>query len=62
MCDFSGTTQQEQVGVALGFVTHLVYLLGQFLMVPLQYALRPNGSRSMVTDNVHEEQTINCKE
>ncbi len=62
MSVFTGGAQPEQIGVALGFVTHLVYLLAQFLLVPLQYSLRPHGSKSLVTDNLHEEQTIEFKE
>ena len=58
----SGRTDQEQIGVALGFVAHLVFLLARFLMVPLQYILRPNGSRSIVSDNFHEDQGLDVKE
>ena len=58
----SGRADQEQIGVALGFVAHLVFLLARFLMVPLQYILRPNGSRSIVSDNFHEDQGLDVKE
>ncbi len=48
----------EQPGVALGYVAHLVHHLAQILLVPLQYEIRPNGSRSHICDYISNEAII----
>lgn len=55
-------TPAEQTAVALGFVAHLVHLLGKFLLVPLQFPIKPVGSRSLIYDHFHEEQNLDIKE
>jgi hypothetical protein len=49
----SAAASAEQTAVALGFVAHLVQLLSQFLLVPLQYPIQCNGSRTTIIDNIH---------
>ena len=58
----SGSASPEQAAVALGFVAHLVHLLAHFLIVPLQYPIRPNGSRSIIIDDVHDDQSLDIRE
>ena len=48
----------EQYGVALGYTAHLVSLLGQVLQVPLQYPIKPCGSKSTISDHISEEVVI----
>ena len=55
-------TPSEQTAVALGFVAHLVHLLGKFLLIPLQFPIKPVGSRSLIYDHFHEEQNLDIKE
>ena len=53
----------EQLGVALGYVSGLVYHLSRVLLVPLQYPIKPNGSRSYICDCISDETLIdNIKE
>ena len=54
--------QLEQTAVVLGFVAHLVHLLGKFLIIPLQFPIKPVGSRSLIYDHFHEEQNLDIKE
>ena len=53
-----GGATPEQVGVALGFVAQLVHYLAKFLLIPLEYPIKPYGSRSSITDSVHEEGSV----
>jgi hypothetical protein len=56
-------TRVEQLGVALGYVAHLIHHLGKILFLPLLYPIRPQGSKSVVLDLVSEETLIdNMKE
>ncbi|CAI7994487.1 UV radiation resistance-associated protein [Geodia barretti] len=56
-------TRVEQLGVALGYVAHLVHHLGKILFIPLLYPIRPQGSKSVILDLVSEETLIdNIKE
>ena len=53
----------EQLGVALGYVAHLIHHLGKILFLPLLYPIRPQGSKSVILDLVSEETLIdNIKE
>ena len=52
------TSSMEQYGVALGYTAHLVSLLGQVLQVPLQYPIKPCGSKSTISDHISEEVVI----
>lgn len=56
-------SSQEQFGVALGFVAHLISHLSKVLLVPLQYPIKTNSSRSTISDHVSDEVIIdNIKE
>lgn len=44
--------------MALGYVAHLVRHLAQILLVPLQYEIRPHGSRSHICDYISDEAII----
>ena len=56
-------TRVEQLGVALGYVAHLIHHLGKILFIPLLYPIRPQGSKSVILDLVSEETLIdNIKE
>ncbi len=59
---FSLGTPADQTAVALGFAAHLVHLLGKFLLIPLQFPIKPVGSRSLIYDHFHEEQNLDIKE
>lgn len=48
---FEGTPEEE-IGAALGWTAHLVYLLSGYLCVPLRYPVQPVGGRSLVKDPV----------
>ena len=48
-----GAASADQTGVALGFVSHLVQLMAQFLLIPLQYPIQCTGSKSTIIDNIH---------
>jgi hypothetical protein len=48
---FEGSPEEE-VATALGWTTHLVYLLSLYLGVPLRYPVQPVGGRSLVKDPV----------
>jgi UV radiation resistance-associated gene protein len=43
---------EEEVATALGWTTHLVYLLSLYLCVPLRYPVQPVGGRSLVKDPI----------
>ncbi|KAK9453660.1 UV radiation resistance protein/autophagy-related protein 14 [Dipodascopsis uninucleata] len=43
---------EEQIGTALGYTAHLVYLLSFYLGVKLRYPVNPGGNRSYVEDPV----------
>ncbi len=44
--------------MALGFAAHLVNHLSEVLLVPLQYPIKSNGSRSVISDYISEEVII----
>jgi len=48
---FEGSPEEE-VATALGWTTHLVYLLSLYLCVPLRYPVQPVGGRSLIKDPV----------
>lgn len=49
--------------MALGFVAHLISHLSKVLLVPLQYPIKTNSSRSTISDHVSDEVIIdNIKE
>jgi hypothetical protein len=52
------TSNIEHFGVALGFAAHLVSHLSQILLVPLQYPVKPNSSRSTISDHISDEALI----
>lgn len=53
----------DQLGVALGYVAQLVYQLGKILLIPLQYPIKPHGSKSFICDFISDEALIdNIKE
>lgn len=58
MC--SDTNNMEQYGVALGYTAHLVTQLGHVLQVPLQYPIKPCGSKSTISDHISEEVVIDA--
>ena len=59
MCVFPlETSSVDQFGVALGFAAHLVNHLSEVLLVPLQYPIKPSGSRSLISDHISEEAII----
>jgi len=43
---------EEEIGTALGWTAHLVYLLSLYLGVPLRYPVQPVGGRSLINDPV----------
>ncbi len=43
---------KDETAAALGYTTHLVYLMAMYLQVPLRYPLQPVSSRSLVRDPV----------
>jgi len=50
-----GGSDDIQVSVALGFVSHVVQMLSIFLQVPLRYPLINFGSRSKIVDLISEK-------
>lgn len=48
----------DQLGVALGYVAHLVYQLSRVLLIPLQYQILPKGSRTYICDHISDEALI----
>lgn len=40
----------EALSVGLGYVSHILYILAQFLHVPLRYPITPYGSQATITD------------
>ena len=53
----------EQLGVALGYVAHLLHQLGRAMFIPLLYPIKPQGSKSAICDLISEETLIdNIKE
>lgn len=52
------TSNMEHFGVALGFAAHLVSHLSKIMLVPLQYPVKPNSSRSTISDHISEEEVI----
>lgn len=53
----------DHLGVALGYVAHLVHQLSRVLLIPLQYQVKPYGSRSHICDHISDEALIdNIKE
>jgi len=52
--DFAGC-DEEQIAVALGFVTHVVFMLSKYLEIPLRYPVLPMCSRSVIRDNISQQ-------
>ena len=53
----------DHLGVALGYVAHLIHQLSRVLLIPLQYQVKPYGSRSYICDHISDEALIdNIKE
>ena len=52
---FAAVVKADQVGVALGYTSHLVEQLAKVLLVPLPYPLKPNGSRSTIFDHISDK-------
>lgn len=48
----------DQLGVALGYVAHLVHQLSRVLLIPLQYQILPKGSRTYICDHISDEALI----
>ena len=42
--------EDEQLSTALGYVSHLVFMISKYLRVPLRYAIFHNASRSCLHD------------
>ncbi len=51
---FSEPSSVEQLGVALGYVAHLVSHLSQILLLPLLYPVKPQGSKSLISDHISD--------
>lgn len=49
--NFAGQ-DERRIAVALGYVLHLVFMIAQFLDVPLRYPVRNIGSRSTIMDHI----------
>jgi hypothetical protein len=47
----SGTVSEDELSAALGFLSHLVALLGKYLSVKLRYRVFPNSSRSAIQED-----------
>jgi len=48
---------ESMLAVAVGSVSHLVYMMAKFLELPLRYPINPMGSRSSVVDYVTDKLT-----
>ena len=48
-----GAATVDQIGVAFGYVAHLVYLLSEFLLIPLHYPIVPLRPKATIIDNIH---------
>ena len=55
---FPENSNMDQFGVALGYTAHLVSHISRILFIPLQYPIKPNGSRSTISDHISEEAII----
>lgn len=53
---------EETLSVALGYVCHLVYMIGKLLELPLRYPMVPAGSRSFAVDYTIEKVTDRDRE
>uniref|UniRef100_A0A1X7TT33 C2 domain-containing protein n=1 Tax=Amphimedon queenslandica TaxID=400682 RepID=A0A1X7TT33_AMPQE len=49
----TGSATVDQIGVAFGYVAHLVYLLSEFLLIPLHYPIVPLRPKATIIDNIH---------
>jgi len=47
-----GDVKEEVVSAALGYVSHVVYLLSFYLSVPLSYPIQPRSSTSVINDPI----------
>ncbi|KAK3590632.1 hypothetical protein CHS0354_032128 [Potamilus streckersoni] len=54
--DFQGQ-DETMVAVALGYTSHLLLMMSQFLDFPLRYPIDFQGSRSMIQDHIHPKLT-----
>ena len=45
-------TNRDEIAAALGFTSHLVYMLSLYLSTPLPYPIFPNGSTSTIEDPI----------
>ncbi len=43
---------ENQVAVSLGYTTHIVQMISEFLDVPLRYPMEHLGSRSQIRDHI----------
>eukprot|EP01127_Copromyxa_protea_P011520 TRINITY_DN2900_c1_g1_i1.p1 TRINITY_DN2900_c1_g1~~TRINITY_DN2900_c1_g1_i1.p1 ORF type:complete len:304 (-),score=61.04 TRINITY_DN2900_c1_g1_i1:21-932(-) len=43
---------EDHIAIALGYVSHLLFMLAKYLDVPLRYPLNPRCSRSTLTDTI----------